>query len=181
MTGPLSKPPLSRLVDVVDVPPEGLHVAFEATSAERDAMAAAFDLVALPRFVASFDLAGTARRLKVRGHVDADIRQTCVVTLDPFDDQVHEDVDVTFSEDIPPEGGIPQTEDDGTSRREAPDPIIEGRIDLGALAAEFLALGLDPYPRKPGAEFTHDGADGSGTSPFAGLVRLKGSPTEDDV
>ena len=31
--------------------------------------------------------------------------------------------------------------------------MIDGKIDLGALAAEFFALGLDPYPRKPGAEF----------------------------
>ncbi|MGB7126998.1 MAG: DUF177 domain-containing protein, partial [Methylovirgula sp.] len=29
-----------------------------------------------------------------------------------------------------------------------------GMIDVGALAAEFLALGLDPYPKKPGVEFT---------------------------
>jgi hypothetical protein len=34
-----------------------------------------------------------------------------------------------------------------------PDPIVDGKIDLGALAAEFFALGLDPYPRKPGVEF----------------------------
>ena len=34
-----------------------------------------------------------------------------------------------------------------------PDPIIGGKIDLGALAAEFFALGLDPWPRKPGAAF----------------------------
>lgn len=177
MTGPLSKPPLSRMIDVADVPPEGLRVAIEATSAERDAVAAAFDLVALPRLVASFDLAGTPRRLKIRGHVDADVRQTCVVTLDPFDDQVHEEVDVTFSEDVPPEGGIPETEDDGSSRREVPDPIIDGQIDLGALAAEFLALGIDPYPRKPGAEFTYD-PDESGASPFSGLARLKRPPAD---
>ncbi len=34
-----------------------------------------------------------------------------------------------------------------------PEPIVNGFIDLGQLAAEFLVLGLDPYPRKPGAEF----------------------------
>ena len=34
-----------------------------------------------------------------------------------------------------------------------PEPIVNGAIDLGALAAEFLMLGLDPYPRKPGAVF----------------------------
>ena len=172
MTSPLSKPPLSRLVEVADVPPDGLHVTIEATDAECEAMAAAFDLVALPRFTAAFDLAGTPRRLKVRGRVDAEVRQTCVVTLDPFDDQVHEDVDVTFSEDIPPEGGIPETEDDGASRREVPDPIVGGQIDLGALAAEFLVLGLDPYPRKPGVEFTYQEDEGS-ASPFSDLAHLK--------
>jgi hypothetical protein len=36
---------------------------------------------------------------------------------------------------------------------EEPDPIVDGKIDLGALAAEFMILGLDPYPRKPGVDF----------------------------
>ena len=31
---------------------------------------------------------------------------------------------------------------------DAPDPIVDGKVDLGALAAEFIALALDPYPRK---------------------------------
>jgi hypothetical protein len=56
-----------------------------------------------------------------------------------------------------------------------PDPIVNGRIDLGALASEFLALGLDPYPRKPGVEFkslTED-ADDARPSPFAVLGKLK--------
>ena len=26
-------------------------------------------------------------------------------------------------------------------------------VDLGAVATEFLLLGIDPYPRKPGAVF----------------------------
>ncbi len=34
-----------------------------------------------------------------------------------------------------------------------PEPLIGGVVDLGALATEFLILGLDPYPRKPGAVF----------------------------
>ncbi len=42
-----------------------------------------------------------------------------------------------------------------------PDPIVNGRIDLGQLAAEFLALGLDPYPRKPGVEFAPVVEDGA--------------------
>jgi hypothetical protein len=56
-----------------------------------------------------------------------------------------------------------------------PDPIINGRIDLGALACEFLALGLDAYPRKPGAEFApiiEDAGDDK-PKPFAALAKLK--------
>ena len=74
---------------------------------------------------------------------------------------------------------------EGFSRRFAsclnrcPDPdhtsrsILDGRIDLGVLAAEFLALGLDPYPRKPGADFAAPAeADISTDSPFAALRQL---------
>jgi hypothetical protein len=52
------------------------------------------------------------------------------------------------------------------------DPIINGQIDLGALASEFLALNLDLYPRKPGVTFEdmYVGGEASGTnSPFAVL------------
>ena len=45
-------------------------------------------------------------------------------------------------------------------------------IDLGEAAAEQLALMLDPYPRKPGADLPA-AADDSQTSPFAALARLK--------
>ena len=54
-----------------------------------------------------------------------------------------------------------------------PDPIVDGKIDLGALAAEFLALGLDPYPRKPGAEFAAPVAEEDDDSPFAPLDHFK--------
>ena len=50
--------------------------------------------------------------------------------------------------------------------------LCNGRIDLGALTAEFLALGLDPYPRKPGVAFEpHEEA---AEKPLAALHRLKG-------
>jgi hypothetical protein len=55
---------------------------------------------------------------------------------------------------------------------EPPDEIVNGHIDLGALTAEFLALGLDPYPRKPGVDFDYKGDD-KPDSPFAALAKLK--------
>ena len=51
-----------------------------------------------------------------------------------------------------------------------PDPVIDGRIELGALTAEFFALGLDPYPRKPGVEFVAPAESARSDSPFAALA-----------
>ena len=56
---------------------------------------------------------------------------------------------------------------------EPPEPLQDGKVDLGALANEFLLLGIDPYPRKPGAEFAPPAAAEAGEHPFAGLEALK--------
>ena len=50
-----------------------------------------------------------------------------------------------------------------------------GVIDLGAVATEFLILGIDPYPRKPGAVFAAPpAAPGEAAEhPFAALAALK--------
>ena len=53
------------------------------------------------------------------------------------------------------------------------EPLIGGSIDLGALATEFLILGLDPYPRKPGATFQPPADAKPEESPFAALAALK--------
>ena len=59
-----------------------------------------------------------------------------------------------------------------------PEPIVEGKVDLGPVIYETLATALDPYPRREGASFEWPGeADAPGTeqvrNPFAALARLK--------
>src|SRR5262249_52464954 len=56
---------------------------------------------------------------------------------------------------------------------EPPEPLIGGQLDLGGIATEFLLLGIDPYPRKAGAEFMVRKADDAGARPFAALESLK--------
>jgi hypothetical protein len=51
--------------------------------------------------------------------------------------------------------------------------LVGGVVDLGAVATEFLTLGIDPYPRKPGAEFAAPPAADNTPKPFAGLAALK--------
>ena len=61
---------------------------------------------------------------------------------------------------------------------EWPEPISEGRIDLGPLIYETLATSLEPYPKREGVSFewSQEGEASNRepiTSPFAALGALK--------
>ncbi len=61
----------------------------------------------------------------------------------------------------------------GETETEPSEPLHEGRIDLGAVATEFLLLGVNPYPRKPGVEFASPASVAAEEGPFAALAALK--------
>jgi len=164
-------PSFSRRIRADDVAAGGLDMTIVADASERDALTRANNLVAIGRLEATFHLTRISRGVvRAQGDLVADITQTCVVSLETFDSSVHEDIDVKFAalaEDrLKPRGATPPVID-LTETDEPPDPIVDGRIDLGALAAEFFALGLDPYPRKPGVEFAAPETDDGADSPFA--------------
>ena len=78
--------------------------------------------------------------------------QNCVVTLEPIESEIDEAVDLVFL----PEAATAPDAGGRCSAVEADDPpetLQDGMVDLGAVATEFLLLGIDPYPRKPGAVF----------------------------
>ena len=166
--------PFSRPVRADSIPKDGLQQAIEASEAERDALAKLTGLEAVSRLAGKFTLSRGGRgTIAVRGEVHAEVTQTCVVSLDPFDVTLEEPVDVRFA---PPAGEPParrrsssppeETEPLPASEEDPPDPIVNGKIDLGALAVEFMVLGLDPYPRKPGVDFAEPPpeSDGAKTS-----------------
>jgi hypothetical protein len=92
---------LSRPVSVTDIPQEGVDVTIEARPEERDALARDFKLPAIHSLTGAFHVTGTRNRVHVSGRVDARIEQICVVTLDPFENEVHEDVEVDFAASAP--------------------------------------------------------------------------------
>src|SRR6478672_7295951 len=94
----------------------------------------------------------------LQGEVKAQVEQTCVVTLEPVGNAIDEEVDLLF---VP--GAEPRAE--GETDENLPEPLIDGRIDLGAIATEFLVLGIDPYPRKPGVAFEGPKPETNGTHP----------------
>lgn len=161
--------PLSRLVDVMNIPPRGQEVRLETKAEERAALAKDFGLPGIQALSGEYKLTSTAKGIHVAGVVKASITQVCVVTLDSFDSDIEEEVEVDFA--VP--SGMPAEPPTDINEYEPPDEIINGQIDLGALTAEFLALGLDPYPRKPGVDFDYSDARSEKDSPFAALGKLK--------
>jgi uncharacterized metal-binding protein YceD (DUF177 family) len=166
---------LSRPVAIVDLPAAAVDVV--AAKAEREALAAANDLVAVNVLSAEVELSQAGGgEILVEGHVVADIVQTCVVSLAPVDAHIDEVFSVRYVRDaskLPPPG-VELAVD-----AEAPDPpeLLEGTtIDVGALVEEYFVLGIDPYPRAPDArlpaELAKD-ADSGEESPFAILARLQ--------
>lgn len=164
-----------------EVSDTGLDVSIEADAAECAAMAKSDGLVAIASFEADFHVAKQGpTKFKVTGVLRARVAQTCVVSLDPFETDVRADIDVDFAAATAVSHGGGESAGgraaSDAAQLDAPDPIIDGRIDLGGLAEEFLILSLDPYPRKPGVHFDELGLCGDvaeKVSPFAVLKKLK--------
>lgn len=176
---PSAEKPFSYPIEVETVPEQGLDVSISADEAARQALAKADGLPAITSLEAEFHVARKGLALfNVSGTVRAWVTQTCVVSLEPFESEIVEDVDVDFAESAAVLEATARAgslvSPPGAPERDPPDPIIDGTIDLGALAAEFLALGLDPYPRKPGVEFAPLPSEGEDkvAKPFDVLRKL---------
>jgi hypothetical protein len=165
-------------VVVAQIPDTGLHRDIEADQPARAAMAQLAGLREILSAKASLDVTPTGGgRFHVAGRVRARIGQTCVVTLDPIENDLDEEVDLIFA---PPEQ-IPELADlvdeaieDGAEIPDPPEPIENGVIDLGRLATDALFLAIDPYPRRSDAVFEApvEAADPE-AHPFAALKALK--------
>jgi uncharacterized metal-binding protein YceD (DUF177 family) len=162
-------------VAVEDIPDTGLHIAIDAPAATRAEVAEIAALRELSQLSAVFDLTRQGAGVHVAGQVGARVGQTCVVTLEPIESDIQEAVDLTFAPT--PAGGTVAEPKSARKRSiggdEPPEPLVGGRLDLGALAIEFLILGIDPYPRKAGAQFAPPKVEDAGEQPFAALESLK--------
>src|ERR1700724_1257010 len=170
--------PWSVPLAVAQIPEHGLHREIEADPVAREAMAEVAGLREILSAHAALDVTpGSGGRVHVGGHVRARIGQTCVVTLDPIENEIDEPIDLIFA---PPEQ-IPQLADlvdetleIGAEIPDPPEPIVNGVIDLGRLATDALFLAVDPYPRRPDAVFEPliEAADPE-DHPFAALKTLQ--------
>ncbi|MDQ2893815.1 MAG: DUF177 domain-containing protein [Pseudomonadota bacterium] len=152
------------------------RIAISADARERAALATRFGLVSIDSLEAVLDVHRDAAGIRVAGRITAAIVQACSITDDPITVTIDEPVALTFVEP----GGM--SEEIELAEGTLDTLEIEGSaIDLGEVAAETMALALDPFPRGPQAAaalkeagvLTEEEAKPAG--PFAGLKdRLAG-------
>ena len=148
----------------------GVQRTLEPDAAARARIVKALDLASLDSFTAEMNLAPSPAGWRLSGRVRASLAQTCGITLEPLPLEIDASFVLTLAEAVDEESEeIVITMDD-----ESPDLIENGQIDLGQYAVEQLALKLDPFPRKPGAEFVQP-PEPAEISPFAVLKRLRSS------
>jgi uncharacterized metal-binding protein YceD (DUF177 family) len=177
-------PEFSRSVLVDQVGGAELVREIEATPGERTALAERLDLIALDSLTATLRL----RRLpdgliRVSGRFDAEVVQACVVTLAPVANHCGDAFTMHFGGAREPES-VREIEVASVGEDE-PEPITDGRIDLGEAVVQQLAVSLDPYPRAPGAKLPETAAgdaaeaEAARENPFAALAQLRRRQRDD--
>lgn len=150
----------------------------EAGPGPRAALAAELGLIDIPALKVDATITPVGRdQWRVAGTVRAKVVQACVVTLNPVSEVVEETFDRRFTED---ESAVGSDLDFDVDANDPPELIGNG-VDVAEIAAEALALGLNPYPRAAGATFEGANAIPPGAEPirdedlkpFAGLAALR--------
>lgn len=158
----------------VDIPAGGLEREREAVEGERNAIAAELGLLGLAHLSARYRivaLAGNCYRLT--GSLRGDVEQACIITLESVSSRVEAPFDVEFVPVLEARDSIEEE-----SVLEGPDvEVLEhGDIPVGRIVFETLSAALDPYPRRPGAEFKWQdphAAEPERSNPFAVLAKLR--------
>ena len=168
------KTELSRPVAVVDLRGrKSLDIVADAD--ECAALARRFGLQAVAKLEASLTLAAkTDGLIHLEGRLEAEVTQSCVVTLAPVVDRISAAVDRLYG-DAEEEVELAAEEVIQAEGDDPPDPIIDGVIDVGEAVAEQLGLEIDPFPRAAGAEFEGFTTGGEAPGPFDSLAKIKGN------
>ena len=143
-------------------------------AAQRAKVAKDLGLESLPALTARVTVKPWLDGAEVTGRFQATVEQICSVTLEPFEQPLSGEIHVRAVPSGSPhatveEGGEVELDPDAD---DPPDVLENDAIDAAGYVVEHLALEVDPFPRKPGAEFEYTSPTQE-ESPFAVLKKLK--------
>ncbi|HVU20027.1 MAG TPA: DUF177 domain-containing protein [Rhizomicrobium sp.] len=166
--------PITKLYELGRVSQAGDEVTITPSADDRARIADWADIEAIDAFEAKIDVRKISpTRFKLDIALEADIVQSCVVTLEPVPAHisrsfVRELMLVQTPQTAAKEIELTPVDDDG---REEIDSL---RYDLAVPVLEEFALSIDPYPRAPGVAFEPPANEADSVPhPFAALKSLK--------
>jgi hypothetical protein len=154
----------TKIIGTEDVPASGFAWRIEADEPVRLAIARRLGIPAVSSLSGEVKLDRTADGFDLKGRLEAVIERICVSSLEPLIETISEDFEVRF---VLAAGGASLHED---IEVDAPEPVPERGFDLADILVQQLALAMDPYPHKAGAQpLAEQYADGQRSSPFEAL------------
>lgn len=175
------------LADQGEIGLQPTHKALSAGEPDRKAIAKLLELVAVDSLTADITLQrvpGNKAVIHVQGMLKANVVQSCVISQAPVKAHIEDEFEGWYA-DTDSFVSINKARNERSSKskthaadnevqivdeREDPEPIINGKIDLGDLVVQYLSLALPPYPRAHGV--TWDNSDDPEAAPPSGSGRL---------
>ncbi len=163
--------PFTKIVDLTRLK-EPQTFELSAPSEALGAIAARLETPAVLSLNGVATVTPTVEGAIVEGAVKAAMRRACVVTLDPIDERIDETFSIRFARESDTAAEIElDLEEDWT------EPLDGESLDVADILVQQVALAMDPYPRKPGAEAPAAlKPSPEQVSPFAVLKSLKIDP-----
>jgi len=180
-SGDMEKP-FSYAVKVGHISANAVRVRIEASESELKGLATLWNVLNVRFLKAELQISRWKKDgVRIKGTVEGEVEQACVVTLEPVLCTINEQLEQIF---VPEGSKLARLALDGQGEMvvdpegpDLPEPFVGDTIDAGALVTEFAAMALDPYPRKQGVEFSgHSediGAEIIRPSPFAAVKDWK--------
>ena len=163
MAQELTEQEWSHFYDVDDLESKPEKLTIEASEEECQDIARRFQIVAVKSAQAQLTLKRThgGRVIYVSGRFTAQIVQECVVSGEPVETVLTDQVEGWFADKDPTvsfTAAKRERDADKSGNREIeimseeddPEPIINGVIDLGELVTQHISLALPPFPQKEG-------------------------------
>ena len=182
----------SFLIDQGEIgPSQPYHKKLTATESECKAIAGRLNIPGIQSLSAEITLSrvpGNKAVVYVDGTLKASVTQSCVVTGAPVKSHVEDEFEAWYADPSSftslakarheRTAKTVETEIPVLEEQEDPEPMVDGKIDLGDLVTQYLSLGLDPYPKAHGAAWEEGQKEAVPPSelrknPFAVLKDLK--------
>ncbi|MFZ4380845.1 MAG: YceD family protein [Sandarakinorhabdus sp.] len=135
-------PEFSHSLKLHDIGAATKRLMLEADVGQRAALAARFGLLSLDVLNAALEVKRDAAGIGVVGQVHGQGNQPCVASGEPVPFLVTERINLRLVFEVPGGGEIELATADLDV-----EPLLGDIVDVGEIAAQAFALGLDPYPR----------------------------------